>query len=118
MLDSQERGLMQHALILTRIVPERGLDGALTAVSAVTHDGRTVRFQAQMDQHINLTLLEHQRAPLLLLTDRLYEPFRDMITVPGDALLSIVPLPAGHIRALLDRDEGDRLLEAVAVQLP
>ncbi|MBV1788771.1 hypothetical protein KQ940_11965 [Marinobacterium sp. D7] len=118
MAGGREQGLMQHALILTRIVPERGLDGVLTAVSAVTHDGRAVRFESQPDQHINLTILEYQRAPLLLLTDRLYEPFPGVITVPGDALLSIVPMSAEHIRALLDRNEGDRLLEAVSVQLP
>ncbi|MBR9882332.1 MAG: hypothetical protein GYB21_01150 [Oceanospirillales bacterium] len=105
-------------MILTRIVPERGVDGALLAVSGVTHDGRAVRFEAQAEQRINLTSLEYQRAPLLLLVDRIYEPFSGAISVPGDALLSIVPLPPGHLKELLDRHEGDQLLQAVSLQLP
>lgn len=109
---------MQHALILIRILPERAPDGALQAIMGITHDGRSVRFDAQADQQVNLVALEHQQVPMLLLADRLYQPFSDLLSVPGDALLSIVPLSADHIRQLLERGEGDRLLEAVSVQLP
>jgi hypothetical protein len=113
----KENLLMQHALILNRLIPETGLDGRVEQISAVTHDGRSVRFESEPEQRINATTLQFQQTPLLILTDQLLEPFPGMLQVPPQALIAVVPMASADIAALLDRQEGDRLLEAVSAQL-
>jgi len=113
----KENLLMRHALILNRLIPESGLDGRVARISAVTHDGRSVRFESEPEQRMNVTALEFQQPPLLLLTDQLLEPFSGMLLVPPRALVAVVPMAAAEIKALLARNEGDRLLEVVLDQL-
>lgn len=108
---------MQHVLIINRLMPEPDGAGALVGISGVTHDGQSVRFEAGSDQRINLQTLEFQKTPLLLLSDRVLEPFPDLLQVPADALIAIVPMSSAQISALLDRGEGDRLKAAVRDQL-
>lgn len=108
---------MQHALILNRLIPEQEVDGRICAINAVTHDGRSVRFESDAQQRINLTALEFQQTPLLVLVDQLLEPFSGMLTVPSQALLAIVPIEAERIKAMLSAGQGDELLSAARDQM-
>ncbi len=108
---------MQHALILNRLIPEQDGAGRVCAINAVTHDGRSVRFESDPQQRVNLTALEFQQPPLLLLMDQLLEPFPGMLAVPSSALVAVVPLGAEQIRTLLSEGQGDALLRATSEQL-
>lgn len=108
---------MRHALILNRLIPEAGPDGRVAQISAVTHDGRSIRFGSAPEQRINVTTLEFQQPPLLVLSDQLLDPFPGMQLVPPQALLAVVPMASADIAALLERGEAERLLAAVSDQL-
>lgn len=108
---------MQHVLILNRLIPEQDSAGRVCAINAVTHDGRAVRFESSVEQRVNLTTLEFQQPPLLLLLDQLLEMQPGMFTVPSEALLALVPLQAEQIRGLLGEGQGDALLKATSEQL-
>jgi len=108
---------MQHVLILNRLIPEQDGAGRICAINAVTHDGRSVRFESAAQQRVNLTTLEFQLPPLLLLLDQLQELQPGMLSVPSSALIAIVPLDAEEIRTLLGEGKGDALLRATSEQL-
>ncbi|WP_146071911.1 hypothetical protein [Marinobacterium lutimaris] len=108
---------MQQVLIINRLIPEKDAAGALARLSAVTHDGQAVSFESCAEQRINLLALEFQQTPLVLLTDRLLQPFAGIQQVPADALVAVVPIPADQVRALLEQGEGDQLRDAVKDQL-
>lgn len=108
---------MQQVLIINRLIPERDSSSALGAISGVTHDGQAIRFEGSDQQRINLHSLEFQQTPLLLLTDRLFQPFSDVWLVPADALIAIVPMASEQIRKLLEQGEGESLIAAVRDQL-
>ncbi|TCK06886.1 hypothetical protein [Marinobacterium mangrovicola] len=108
---------MQQVLIINRLIPEKDASGALVRLSGVTHDGRAVSFESCAEQRINLLALEFQQTPLVMLTDRLIQPFSEIWQVPADALVAVVPIPADQVRALLERGEGDSLRDAVKDQL-
>lgn len=108
---------MQQVLIINRLIPERDPGGALGSISGVTHDGQAIRFEGSEAQRINLHSLEFQQTPLLLLTDRVFQPFSDVWLVPADALIAIVPMPSDQIKQLLEQGEGESLIAAVRDQL-
>lgn len=108
---------MQQVLIINRLIPEKDASGALVRLSGVTHDGQAICFESSPAQRVNLLSLEFQQTPLVLLTDRLLQPFSEIWQVPADALVAVVPIPASQVRTLLDQGEGDNLRDAVKDQL-
>lgn len=108
---------MQHVLILTRLNPQPAADGTVDCLLGVTADGRSVRVCSEPAQRVNVAQLQHQVTPLILLCDQLQStPLADL-EIPPRALVSIIPLPADEVSALLREGKEQELLTAIRAQL-
>lgn len=115
-VDISKGSLMQHALILTRLIPEQDSVGRVCALNGVTHDGRAVHIGSDEQQRINVTSLEFQQLPLVLLTDQL-ESHSEGLQVPSGALLAVVPIASDQVKGLIGDGQGERLLRVISEQL-
>lgn len=97
---------MQDVIILDRI--ESSDPGAL-ALLARDYRGRPVMFQAGAEQCINLNTVRHQQCPCVVLVDGLIEGFGGF-SVPADALVSVMPMAAKEVQAVLDAGAAERLM--------
>ncbi|GAA0791408.1 hypothetical protein [Marinobacterium sediminicola] len=108
---------MQHVLILTRLTPQATHLGRVDELIGVTSDGRSLLIRSEPAQRVNVAQLQHQITPLILLCDQLQNtPFADL-EIPSRALVSIIPLPADEVGALLREGKEALLLEEIRAQL-
>ncbi|MBA4503463.1 hypothetical protein [Marinobacterium marinum] len=108
---------MQHVLILTRLTPRSTHPGRVDELVGVTSDGRSLSIRSDAVQRVNVALLQHQQMPLILLCDQLQSAVLTDLEVPANALVSIIPLPANEVGALLREGKETLLLEEIRTQL-
>lgn len=108
---------MQHVLIITRLTPQSTLTGRVDELIGVTADGRSLLISSEPEQRVNVAQLQHQKMPLILLCDQLQTtPLADL-EIPPKALVSIIPLPADEVEALLRDGREQLLLDEIRAQL-
>lgn len=66
-------------------------------------------FASAQAQRINILALQQQQLPCVLLVDEVLSTGVER-RVPATAMISILPMAAGHIQALLDAGAADELL--------
>lgn len=115
MTDSPLR--MEHALILTRISTQAADAGIARELIAVTSEGESLLIRSENGQRINVAQLENQRLPLVLLMDQVWPSSQADMELPPQALISIIPLPAAEIEALIRAGQEHVLLNQVRAQL-
>lgn len=117
---SRKPALMQHVLILTRLTPhtsQPSQPGRVDELIGVTADGRSLLIASEPAQRVNVAQLQHQQMPLILLCDQLQAGESVDIEIPPQALISIIPLPAKEVEALLREGKESLLLDEIRAQL-
>lgn len=108
---------MQHVLILTRLTPQPAPLGRVDELIGVTSDGRSLLIRSEASQRVNVAQLQHQQMPLILLCDQLQSTPMADLEIPPQALISIIPLPANEVDALLREGKEGLLLDEIRAQL-
>ena len=108
---------MLHALLLTRISNQPNEVGVIRELMAVTSEGQSLLIRSEEAQRVNVAQLESQRLPLVLLCDRLEPSLEADLELPARALVSVVPLPAPEVEALIRAGQEQVLLEQIRAQL-
>lgn len=97
---------MQSVIILSRI--ESPVEGAQSLL-AQDYCGRPVMFQATAAQSVNHNAVRYQACPCVVLVDGLIESLGGF-SVPADALVSVMPMAAPEVQAVLDAGAAERLI--------
>ncbi len=108
---------MTHALILTRLSGHDTCAGLTSELIGVTSEGKSLLIRSDETQRVNVALLQHQRLPLVILSDRLQASSEADYELPAQALVSPIPLPASEIEALIRSGREQVLLDQVRNQL-
>ncbi|WP_370279534.1 hypothetical protein [Pontibacterium sp.] len=98
--------MKQDAIILTQFDPIASSPGCLAAVD---HLGGRILFQAGVSQRVNILALQQQLLPCVVLVDGLQQ-LADFKQVSADSMISILPMTAGEVDAVLQAGAADKLL--------
>ena len=104
--------LLSHVLIITRLVPEYDRNSLLVGLDAITHQGKSLKFEVGEGQRVNLISLSFHEAPIAILCDQVYYE-GNMLRVPATALVAVAPIAAADITELLRSGNADKLQAAL-----
>jgi len=103
---------MQYAMIITKsdsYQAEQG--GTQFRLCVEDYQGRAVSLFGVPGQQVNIQTIRSQSLPIIMLADNIESHGDGTITIPLNALVSVVPLPAASIQSIVQAGRGAEILQ-------